>query len=436
MIGFSAFSGRGALVLCSLVAALLSCLATAPAEAAIDSDAVAYQNNPAHDGSATFSNFSTTPTRLWSVNLGHQISYPLIAQGEVYATVGDNSAANMSLKAVNVATGHVDWTVPLTSTYWSDTAAYENGRVFLYNSNFTSSTMNAYNAANGSVLWSVPLPGQYSFSSPPTAANGIVYTGGAGSGGTVYAYRETDGKLLWTARVENGDNSSPAVTSTGVYVSYSGPQTYDFNPTTGSQIWHYNSGIEGGGGKTPVYYNGKLYVRDFSGLTAFSAANGTQVAAFNPAFGAVTAPAFSNGVGYITADTSNGNVLDAFDPATGAVLWSKSLGGNGTFTAAPLVINNIVFAASSLGNVYEFDASGNSVGMFNVGNGINGPDEQNVSQPLTGLTAGDGLLAIPAGSTLNLYSVTPEPSAAALVGFAAVIGLMRRGRQRRVAGRL
>lgn len=74
--------------------------------------------------------------------------------------------------------------------------------------------------------------------------------------------------------------------------------------------------------------------------------------------------------------------------------------------------------------------------MFNVGNGINGPDEQNVSQPLTGLTAGDGLLAIPAGSTLNLYSVTPEPSAAALVGFAAVIGLMRRGRQRRVAGRL
>lgn len=435
MIGFYVFRGRGA-ILCPIVSLLLSCLATAPADAAIDSDAVAYQNNPAHDGSATFSNFSTTPTKLWSVNLGHQISYPLIAQGEVYATIGDNAAANMSLDAVNVATGHVDWTVPLTSTYWSDTAAYENGRVFLYNSNFTSSTMNAYSAANGSPLWSVPLPGQYGFSSPPTAANGIVYTGGAGSGGTVYAYRESDGKLLWTAPVQNGDNSSPAVTPTGVYVSYAGRQTYDFNPTTGSQIWHYNSGIEGGGGKTPVYYNGNLYVRDFGGLTAFNAADGTQVAAFNPAFSAATAPAFSNGVGYITAGGSSGNVLDAFDASTGAVLWSKSLGGNATFTSAPLVINNIVFAASSLGNVYEFDASGNPVGTFNVGNGINGPDEQNVSQPLTGLTAGDGLLAIPAGSTLNLYSVTPEPSAAALVGFGAIIGLMRRGRQRRVARRL
>ena len=212
-------------------------------------------------------------------------------------------------------------------------------------------------------------------------------------------------------------------------------QTYDFNPTTGSQIWHYNSGVEGGGGKTPVYYNGNLYVRDFGGLTAFNAANGTQVAAFNPAFSAATAPAFSNGVGYVTAGTSNGNVLDAFNPSTGVLLWSKSLGGNGNFTSAPLVINNIVFAASSLGNVYEFDAGGNPVGTFNVGNAINGPDEQNVSQPLTGLTAGDGLLAIPAGSTLNLYSVTPEPSAAALVGFAALIGLTRRGRQRKLTER-
>ncbi len=353
----------------------------------------------------------------------------------MYATVGDNAAPNMSLQAVNVATGHVDWTVPLIGNFRSDTAAYENGRVFLYNNNFTAPTMNAYDAANGSPLWSVPLPGQYDFSSPPTAANGIVYTGGAGVGGTVYAYRQTDGKLLWTAGVENGDNSSPVVTSTGVYVSYFGPQTYDFNPTTGSQIWHYDPGGEGGGGRTPVLYNGNLYVRDFGRLTAFNAANGAQAAAFNPTFYAATAPAFSNGVGYITAGNFNANVLDAFDPSTGAVVWSESA-ANGTFVSAPLVINNIVFAASSTGNVYEFDASGNLVGTFNVGNGINGPDEQNVSQPLTGLTAGDGLLAIPAGTTLNLYSVTPEPSAAALLGFAAIIGLMRRGRQRRAARRL
>lgn len=435
MIGYCALSDRKVILLCPLVSLLLLGLAIAPAAAATDSDAVTYQNNPAHDGSVTFSNFSTTPTKLWSVNLGHQISYPLIAQGEVYATVGDNTAANMSLQALNVATGHVDWTVPLTTTYWSDTAAYEKGRVFLYNSNMTASTMNAYSASNGSLLWSVPLPGQFSFSSPPTAANGSVYTGGAGTGGTVYAYRETDGKLLWTAPVQNGDNSSPAVTPTGVYVSYAGPQIYDFNPTTGSQIWHYDSGFEGGGGSTPVYYNGNLYTRNFGAFTAFNAATGAQLATFNPAFGTTTAPAFSNGVGYITASTSNGKFLDAFDPSTGAVLWSKSA-ANGIFATAPLVINNIVFAGSSTGYVYEYDASGNLVGSFNVGNGINFPDESNVSQPLTGLTAGDGLLAIPSGTTLNLYSVAPEPSAVALVGFVAIIGLMPRGKRRNVAWRL
>ena len=35
---------------------------------------------------------------------------------------------------------------------------------------------------------------------------------------------------------------------------------------------------------------------------------------------------------------------------------------------------------------------------------IPAPDEQNVSQPLTGLAAGQGLLVVPAGNVLRAYS--------------------------------
>src|SRR5262249_8434761 len=161
------------------------------------------------------------------------------------------------------STGRVNWVAQLGLTNaLDDMAAYDNGKVFVVHDNDASSSINAFDAANGNLLWTRPLVGQYSFDAPPTAANGVVYIGGSGLGGTLYAVNESDGSVRWTAPVENGDKSSPAVTSDGVFVAYLGPQVYKFNPTTGSLKWHYNSGTEGGGGRTPVYYNGYLYTRD------------------------------------------------------------------------------------------------------------------------------------------------------------------------------
>lgn len=142
----------------------------------INPDAVAYQDDPAHDGSVTFQNFSATPVKQWSVNLGGAVSYPLIAQGEVFVTAR-SPISGVNLYALNAQTGLINWNVNLNSIYWADSAAYDNGKVFVFNNNGSSSTMNAYNAATGSLIWSSPLEGQYGFSSPPTASNGIVYTG-------------------------------------------------------------------------------------------------------------------------------------------------------------------------------------------------------------------------------------------------------------------
>jgi hypothetical protein len=46
---------------------------------------------------------------------------------------------------------------------------------------------------------------------------------------------------------------------------------------------------------------------------------------------------------------------------------------------------------------------GKVVWSANVGAGIPAPDEQNLSQPLTGLGAGQGLLVVPAGNELVAY---------------------------------
>lgn len=138
-----------------------------------------------------------------------------------------------------------------------------------------------------------PAPG-YVFSSAPTAADGFVFTGGAGSAGTLYAVPEATGGIAWSMEVNNGDDSTPAVTADGVYVTYP-CWTYDFSPTTGASIWTNDTGCDGGGGGIPVVANGVLYAPNgfgsYSGIT-FNAETGATLGNYDadnlPAIGAQT----------------------------------------------------------------------------------------------------------------------------------------------------
>ena len=63
-----------------------------------------------------------------------------------------------------------------------------------------------------------------------------------------------------------------------------------------------------------------------------------------------------------------------------------------------------MYVGSSSGELYGLNVTDGSVAWStDVGTAINGPDEQNVAQPLTGLGAGRGLLVVPAGDTLVAY---------------------------------
>ena len=238
--------------------------------------AVAYQINVAHSGVQTDLNLNPPFSRRWQVTLPGPMEYPLIANGDVYVTAFNGTSA--ALYALDQQTGAVLWSKPIQSRYNDDAwPAYDAGRVFVVHNDqncCSDGLMDAFDATTGAHLWTAILPGQYSFSSPPTASNGVVYTGGAGSGGTLYAVDETNGEVLATQPVENGDNSSPALSDHGVFVQYACDQTYGFAQQTLDPLWHYSTDCEGGGGSTPVYADGDLFTQDFFGNLILNTATG------------------------------------------------------------------------------------------------------------------------------------------------------------------
>lgn len=363
------------------------------------SQSVAYQIDYAHSGSAVFTNSIVYPASpAWSVTLNGAVSYPLIAGGTVFVTTaGIGTGSGTQLHALKELDGSVLWgPIDIPGTYnWSG-LAYDQGKVFVIN---YDGLLQSFDAVTGVAGWGTQLPGQYAFSSPPTAVNGIVYAGGAGTGGTLYAVDESNGNVLWTSSVTNGDHSSPAVSSDGVFVSYP-CQVYKFDLITGSSLWHYAGTCSGGGGKTPAYANGLLYVRDplDGGGEIFDASVGTKVGTFT----ATPIPALSTQTGFF----QHAGTLQAIDLTTHNVLWNFT--GDGSLVSAPIVINQTtVFVGSSSGKVYAVDA-GTGVQQTWIGTAgapIAGPDEQNVTQPLTGLGAGEGYLIVPAGSVLTAWKL-------------------------------
>jgi outer membrane protein assembly factor BamB len=211
----------------------------------------------------------------------------------------------------------------------------------------------------------------------------------------VYGVDGVNGSVIWTASVMNGDNSAPAVSANGVYVSYVCAQSYGFAPLTGTSLWHHSSYCEGGGGKTPVLYGGQLWIRDWvMGNLVLDATTGTSIGSFS----ASAIPAFAGTHGFFLASAS----LQARDVGTQSLLWTFS--GDGTLASPPLVVNDTVYIGSSAGKLYALaTATGSQRWSDSLAWGISVSDEQNVSQPLAGMGAGDDSLLVPAGSHLVCY---------------------------------
>lgn len=358
-----------------------------------------FQINTTHTGSISVENLTPPLTQRWVVNFGRPISYPIIADGKVFVTVKNSSTHGTRLFALNATNGATLWSFALGGTFWWSAACYENGRVFALN---WDGVLRAFDGATGNLIWSIQLPGQFAFDSAPTVHEGVIYTAGAGTGGTVYAVSADSGSVLWTAPVVNGSLSSPAVTSEGVYVSYSCPNVYKLDPATGATIWHYTTGCSGGGGTTPVLYNERLYVRDFSNHTIHDSNTGAIIGNFS----AKNAPVFSGSRGFFLHEDAFVPLLEARDVNTHEILWNFA--GDGFLQSAVLVVNDLVYVGSAMGKLYAVDAAtGEKVWETNAGASIPFVDEHNVSQPLTSFAAGEGLLVVPTSTTLVAYERGP-----------------------------
>ena len=343
--------------------------------------AVAYQIDPAHTGSQ-FDSLSPPLTQRWSRNLGSPTSYPLIAGGKVFVVAGT------MLHALNGATGATVWgPIDLGN---SPSIAYESGRVFGVNH---EGLLRAFDAANGSQVWTRQLAGQ-SFTSPPTALGGTLYVNGFP---TLYAVSTQDGSVKWSKPNAGGDHSSPAVTTNGLYVSYI-CSALGLSPSTGNTIWELPSNCFGLGGRTPAYYNGRVYIREHQlGNLALDAGTGTPVAEIKT----IPAPAFHGSTGFYF----NVPNLEARDISSGALKWSFS--GDGTLQTPPIVVNGNVYIGSSSGKLYALNENtGANVWTGSVGAQVNGADEHN-NVTLVGLGAGEGLIVVPASELVVAFQNGP-----------------------------
>jgi outer membrane protein assembly factor BamB len=375
------------------VAAVLACgaIAAAPAGAHEPDTSIAYQANAAHTGEVPGSTLAPPLIRAWSrTDLG-PASYPIVADGLVIVTAPEQYLFHgTTLHALDVETGATLWSRTLGGLYAWSGAAYEDGRVFVLNSD---GFLRAFDARTGETLWAALLPVQWTFTSPPTVRDGVIYTTGAGMGGTLYAVDAATGALLWSQRVSGGHHSSPAVDATHVYVAFSCPNAYAFARVTGALAWHFDVGCSGGGGRTTAVHEGRLYFRNFDSGFVVRATDGTLV----DGFGASAIPAFSGS----TMVYRSGTVVRA-ERSLSFPAWTFS--GDGNLSSAPLIANGRVYLGSLSGTVYGLDLdTGREVWRGDAGAAVPPPDEHNNSAPLTGLAAGHGRLAVATDKGVTVF---------------------------------
>ena len=338
----------------------------------------------------------------WRRDFGRVPSYPIIADGRVFVSVASQfpTAMGSLVYALDQNTGAILWLADISSREPWSALCYENGRIFtLSNDGF----LRARDAATGNLIWTTWFP-EGQFSAPPTVYQGVIYVSGYDyqfSG--VYAVSAATGNVLWRIGI-NGDNSTPAVTSEGLYLSFSCLNVYKLNPANGSQIWRNYTGCSGGGGAPPVLYNGSLYVSDFTD-TIFD----SQTGAVTGGFTARGLPVFSGNLGFfLNAQAPFYGPVEARDLTTNNVVWSFA--GDGYLQSGLLVVNDYVYVGSAQGRLYALNAAtGEEVWSNVAGASIPFDDDHYLGQPTTGFAAAEGLLVIPTSTSLVAYERDRTP---------------------------
>ncbi len=341
-------------------------------------EATAYQIDPSHSGAQPDDRLTLPLCERWRRDLGGAPGYPLVSGGLVY--VATSGSVGKQLWALDQYTGATRWgPMSLTGSYFWAALSSWNGTVYALTA---SGVLTAYDAATGAQRWIAQLGNS---DAPPTAtADGVFVSAHL----TLHSRDPATGSSRWSRAVVNGDTSSPAVRGDLVTASYACNRAYGFS-LAGVQRWSATSSCSGGGGKTTAIYRDRVYTRDSMGDLVLSAMTGQLLGSYGSRY----IPAFSQDVGYYTPNTT----LQAVSLSTGSQLWTGPQG-----VAAPVVVGGHVVLATSSAVVVLDALTGVEVSRQPL-LGIRGTDEQNVSGPIAGLAAANGMLFVPTATALVAY---------------------------------
>ena len=372
-------------------------------------DSLTYMTDPAHTGAQP--NDSLTPPlhRQWSVDLGGNVSYPVIADGQIYVTVQKPQGPGLTnawLYDFDAASGAIRWgPVGLKSGYSSgSTVTYDRvggaGRVFAFSTDSPPGAygvITAFDALTGTQLWQTSETNEGGFGMG-VAMNGTLY---ANPGGWMQAIDEGTGTIKWTVL---GEGSSITATPQGVYSSGYCGDIKDLSPDSGAVIWSRPSSCWGATGFAyDVIANGRLYSMAGSPQSALPGIYEAATGQFLGRFRADAPPVVDGQIGFFIS----GSVLTAQNLATGAALWTFS--GDCDVYTMPVVANGTVYVVTARGNLYALNEQtgamtwSDNVGQRVVGLGTN-VDYPPPSTALPALAVGGGLLAVPAGTSLLVYA--------------------------------
>ncbi len=379
---------------CAIAVLLLMLAAPAPAAG----QASTYQAGPEHAGFVNEPRVAPPLRQAWSRSFPDEFSYAVIGDGKVFVTAprGDGHGG-VDLFALSARDGRTLWRRDLGRFVYHAQLAYEAGRVFVTHSPenaLEDPGLHAFAARDGAPLWAVRAS---RFPGLPTVSDGVVYIGQTDISG-IGAYRATDGAQLWLAPTESGPGGAVTVSADSVFSVSGCPDVYAVRRSDGAQLWHPENGCNGGGGSTPVFHAGRLYVRDdddFPPGDVWDAATGAILGPMRSDL----PPAFGGGLGIFSdrllpgqSTHRFGHTLTARSVRDGRVRWRFR--GDGYLDSAPLIVNRTVYVGSGSGRLYGLSLrSGRVVWRTRLRGPI--PSSGDFTGTVSGLAAGEGLLVVP-----------------------------------------
>ncbi len=351
--------------------------------------------DPTHQSRLSSGRESAPLRKRWSRDLGWPVTYSLLAEGKVFA-------AGPNLFALDAATGADAWPPialgPATG-YMKPQVAYGDGRLFAAG---RGGPLRAFVAATGAELWSKAFKGSDVLEAPPVYSQGLVYTLSHNSG--LRAVWASSGREEWTSYGAGSGTQPLSIAGGKIYTVAGANDVNVFDPFTGANLSGGHSG--GSTSYASAVGLGRVWAEGAgtgqSTPLTYDATSRKLVGAFGGSL-----PAFDDQRYFVL----HGTTLEGKDPTTHFTEWAFA--GDGLLATPPAVIDGLVYVGSQSGRVWALDPStGVPAWEGDAGAPIVPRGWQLPYSLGANIAAGQGLVVVPATSTLVAFEpVSPPPAA-------------------------